>query len=685
MKLARSALIVGLLVLFSTLAFAQTAKEEPFNPEEGDIDKVIVASTTNFPDALISSAPATKLGIPVVLTDKNELSAEASESFEKFGVKEAYIVGGPSVVSEDVEEEIDTQVNSTTRLWGMSQVGTSIEVSEYFWSEGSEKAIIVQYPQDEEKGYRLLTAIKNEMSDIEGSEAPILISQEGTLSSSVLSEVERLGASEAEVYSTKAVNVSQDLEDAGVEDVEVEEAEIDELTDRLQETEGNVSKLVVVAAPNYRDALSTPSVSGGKVKIISNESGISSAIQTVQDTNPEEIMVVGKPGLAQTAAKRIENETGQEVEHVSGRPEEMASKMMNRSRKEWRQKQKERFDKWKEDAKKSPGMQKAANRTINRAEEYVTENSSEKAQQLLLDAQDAYDNQEYFKARDLAVKALSMAKSEDFREMGREEMQEHIQQEREGMNEIASEMSEMNQERAKELREAESFEERMETINEFKQEQREVIQDLRNETTGEQSEFRQRMKEKFESETETESKGSELRLKLKGTELELEAKYTAPTGEYSADKDFQIDGENIDLTYTLQSPDGSATQALTEHETEVERELEEGTYSLNMKIVVDGETVNQVEEGLEVPGFERSRSRHRSSSTSTETRREVERRRENRTEEFRERAEERIEEFRNRTESEFEDEFENETEEEETEDEPEEENETEETGNETES
>lgn len=633
----RIALIAGLILIVTTLGAAQ---DEPFNTDgEGDVNRVIVASTANFPDAMISSAPATKLGIPVLLTDKDELSPEVADAFEKFDVQEAYIVGGPAVVSDSVEQEIDSQVNSTTRLWGMSQIGTSVEVSEYFWSEGSDKVTIVQYPQDEEKGYRLLTAIKNEMKDIEGDEAPILISQEDTLSSSVLSEVERLGASEAEVYSTSAVNVTQDLEDAGVEEVEIEEAEIDELTDRLQETEGNLSKLVVVAAPNFKDALSTPSMPDGKVHIVSDRSEVDTAVQKVRATSPEEILAVGEPELSGFIADTIENETGREVEHVSGRPEEMASRMMNRSRDDWRDKQRKRYKEWKEEVDRSSAMKRAANRTINRAEEEVNQNSSEETQQLLVDAQEEYDNENYFEARDLAVKAMSRTRSEDFRRMSRQEVQERIQQERGSMSEIAKEMSEMNQEKAQELREAESFEERMEIMNEFKQEQRSAMMEIRKEHMRNRSEFRQKMKQRFDSEMETESKGSELELKLKGTTLELEAKYTAPTGGYSSSKDFQVSGNEIDFTFTLESPEGGATQALTKHEAEVERELDEGDYNLNMKIVVDGETVNQLEKDIEAPGFRRSRSKHSSSSSSMETRREMESRIEERREEFRNRVE----------------------------------------------
>lgn len=590
-----------------------------FNTQAENFDTVIVASTANFPDAMVSAGPATKLGIPVLLTGKDQLSQSTRQTIERFDVNEVIIVGGPAVVSEDVESELSSLVNSTTRLWGMSQIGTSIEVSDYFWSSGSEEVIIAQYPLDEDKGYRLLMAVKNEMQEeVEGEDAPILVSDEGSLSTKVLQEVEDLGATEARVYSTDAVNVTEDLEGVGVEEVEVKEAGIENLTERLEDEEkGNVSRLVVVAAANFRDAISASSVPRGTSFLVDSEDKISDAVQEVRDTGPEEIFVVGKPDLAQRIADRIEEETGREVDHVSGgEASEVASMAVNRSREDWSEIQSRRMPEWINETRNAPGLKKAANRTINRASDNINENSSEKTRQLLTEAQQLYDKGNYFEARRKAVQALSEANVEDYREMDREEIRDRVREEREDMREAAKEMKELSQEQARKMREAESMEERLEIIQEFRQERREKVRELRKEAMENADDRRRKLREKFQEETSSES--SRLRLKLDGYELRVDGKYVAPTGGYSVSKQVEQDSGVIDVDFSFSSPDGPATQALTEHEVKIERSLENGSYTVEAEIVVDGETVNSFTEEIDVPGFEEREKRHRSSSREEE-------------------------------------------------------------------
>ncbi|PSH00269.1 MAG: hypothetical protein BRC28_00090 [Nanohaloarchaea archaeon SW_4_43_9] len=138
----RIALITVLVLFLAGMSTAQPA-------EDMAMDTVLITSTANYPDTYISEPVSEKLGAPVLLTDRDELKSSTSDSLGRYDVQEAVLVGGPEVISEQVEEDIASEVNTTTRLWGTTQIGTSVEVSKYFWSE-SEEATIVQYPQDAE-------------------------------------------------------------------------------------------------------------------------------------------------------------------------------------------------------------------------------------------------------------------------------------------------------------------------------------------------------------------------------------------------------------------------------------------------------------------------------------------------------------------------------------------------------
>ncbi len=585
----RLAFVGIILLVLASFAAAQETGE--------NVDKVILASTANFPDAMISAAPANKLGIPVLLTDKDEMSASTENALSNMNPDEVVMVGGPAVVSEEVvNNQVASTVDSVTRLWGMTQVGTSIEVADYFWSEGNDEAVIVQYPQDSKEGYRLLGAVKN---DFDNEEKPILISKEGTLSSTVISAVERLGAEEVEVYSTEAVNVTQDLESVGVQEVDLEEAELQELTERVEnrtaedlENEEQANRtLVIVAAANFRHAISAPAVPNSNSFVVGGNEQITEAVELARDTEAERIFVTGKPDLAQQIADRIESETNRSVDRVSGEnAAENAADIANRNREEWRNLQQERYSSWKEKVNSAPGIQKAANRTLEKADTEIDGNSSQEAGNLLEQAQQAFDSGNYFRAKQLATRALSGANIDQYQRMDREEVQERIQEEREDFHEASRELKELNQEKSQELRNAESMEERLEIIQEFRREHEKTVQELRKEER-EKKERNRNTGERFEQNPgdSADVGTSELKLETENNELKAEARYTASKSGYTRDINVQQGEDQVTIDFSLESPEGPAAQMITEYRLEKRLELGNGSYSIDVALDVDGE------------------------------------------------------------------------------------------------
>lgn len=429
-------------------------------PVEGNVDTAVVASSANYPDAMVGAAASDKIGAPVLVTDKDSLSDSTSNAIENLGVSEVVILGGPAVVSEDVETEIDSQVNSTTRLWGVSEIGTSVKVSEYFWTE-SDEATIVQYPLESEDAYQLLSAVKSEVQD---EDEPVLISKPGTVSASTLSEVERLNASEVEVYSTEAVNVTQDLEEIGVEEVSVTEGSLEEVKREAEnKTEiRNISNLVVIASTNFRDSISTPNSANGASITVNSEAEIENAVSAAGEDSVQDIKVVGNNDLAQKIAEQIRNQTGKEVEVASGGPEDVSANQAQQNKPEWSQIQNKRLPEWKENARNSKGFETAANKTLTRAETQVSENSSEKAQKLLEEAKKAFNEGNFFEAKSKATSAISQSNMNRFKELGREGVSAEYRSEVEDLKSAARGLSEKMQSSG-------STEERLAAVKEFKQ------------------------------------------------------------------------------------------------------------------------------------------------------------------------------------------------------------------------
>ena len=83
-------------------------------------DTVIVATMDSYYDALTAASLAGIKNCPILLTDPETLSPETASLIGRLGVSKAYIVGGPSAVSLDVEQQISdlSGVNEVERLWG---------------------------------------------------------------------------------------------------------------------------------------------------------------------------------------------------------------------------------------------------------------------------------------------------------------------------------------------------------------------------------------------------------------------------------------------------------------------------------------------------------------------------------------------------------------------------------------
>jgi putative cell wall-binding protein len=66
----------------------------------------IVASGTNFPDALAASVLSYRNGIPIILTQGTTLSPTAQNLLQGLGVRQVILMGGPAAVSDTVEGTI---------------------------------------------------------------------------------------------------------------------------------------------------------------------------------------------------------------------------------------------------------------------------------------------------------------------------------------------------------------------------------------------------------------------------------------------------------------------------------------------------------------------------------------------------------------------------------------------------
>ncbi|WP_006718073.1 cell wall-binding repeat-containing protein [Desulfitobacterium metallireducens] len=109
----------------------QTARaiSEDFN--KGKCDNIILASGTNFPDALSASILSKKYNAPILLVGSTV--GESSEAFDYIALHstpatKVYIIGGTGVINDSFETEILKKGNTIERLSGLDLYETNMAV-----------------------------------------------------------------------------------------------------------------------------------------------------------------------------------------------------------------------------------------------------------------------------------------------------------------------------------------------------------------------------------------------------------------------------------------------------------------------------------------------------------------------------------------------------------------------------
>lgn len=89
----------------------------------------VLVNDTSIVDALSATPFAKAKDAPILLTKKDNLNEETKQQLKKLGVKNVYIIGGESVVSKAIEEQLKSENINTDRIQGANREATSIEIA----------------------------------------------------------------------------------------------------------------------------------------------------------------------------------------------------------------------------------------------------------------------------------------------------------------------------------------------------------------------------------------------------------------------------------------------------------------------------------------------------------------------------------------------------------------------------
>ncbi|WP_409252048.1 cell wall-binding repeat-containing protein [Bacillus sp. SCS-153A] len=104
-------------------------------------DTVVLAQGYNFPDALTGGPLAYKYDAPLLLTDKNKLTASTKKEIERLGADKVIILGGKGAIGTEVETAIRNLGLEVDRIGGQDRFATAQLIAERV-SSTPEKAII---------------------------------------------------------------------------------------------------------------------------------------------------------------------------------------------------------------------------------------------------------------------------------------------------------------------------------------------------------------------------------------------------------------------------------------------------------------------------------------------------------------------------------------------------------------
>lgn len=90
----------------------------------------VLATGNNYPDALSAAPLAKKYNAPILLTDTTTIPQITLDEIKRLNTSRIFICGGIGVVSQDIENQLNTMGITTERLKGTDRYGTSIAIAE---------------------------------------------------------------------------------------------------------------------------------------------------------------------------------------------------------------------------------------------------------------------------------------------------------------------------------------------------------------------------------------------------------------------------------------------------------------------------------------------------------------------------------------------------------------------------
>ncbi|MDP7081215.1 MAG: cell wall-binding repeat-containing protein [Candidatus Undinarchaeales archaeon] len=293
------------------------------------LDALILATTINYPDAIVAEAAGTKMGVPVLLTPSDALPEDVAAFIAEERPEKIIILGGTYVISPAIEESLTADGFDVIRLWGMTRFGTAAELATYSWDAGVNEAVVVYDRIEGAEGdeHAQLVMAKSLAA---ARVVPILLTSNEELSTATKEALEELGVEKVTLVGTRfAEGVLTALKYLGAHIDVVTGETVEEVNEKLQEEvveelqkslpDEELTRLVVVAAgTDYRASITlTTSTEATASMVLLNEGQIPGVVSFIEKHGIKEVTVIGIPELTSKVVGALLLIEGLEVRALS--------------------------------------------------------------------------------------------------------------------------------------------------------------------------------------------------------------------------------------------------------------------------------------------------------------------------------------------------------------------------------
>jgi NifU-like protein involved in Fe-S cluster formation/methylmalonyl-CoA mutase cobalamin-binding subunit len=300
-------------------------------------ESVVIATNVSYADILVGGVVANKIGAEIFYTAPTKIPEEILSAMEEANPETIYIIGGPAVVSKELEEELSKKFD-VVRVWGMTRYGTACEAAKYFWQEGSERAVIVWDKPDSPKVEEQLSELVAKARDLAVAEnIPLLLIPKNVVPAEAEETLSELGVKEVYLVGDVGENVINTLETLNITILEQIRGELKEVEEKVQQKILEVQKeapLVIVAVAEWQDIIAVPFIPrAGITWLVRSEEEIAGMVEKVKvlvdQGNISEIKVVGIPWLASKICDALD---ANNINHdcITGKRAAMAVKLMKK-------------------------------------------------------------------------------------------------------------------------------------------------------------------------------------------------------------------------------------------------------------------------------------------------------------------------------------------------------------------